>query len=125
MSIEIYILAENLAAESSDSAYLHTDKKPGAGYHQNLSNLHTAIYKVDSFTGSIKLQGTLAIDPAESDWFDITNTAFGGSDDTEVTGDSAQFVSSTINRNFSGNFVWVRGAYNIQNGTVQQIAFSF
>jgi len=125
MSIEIHILAENLTSEVSDSAYLFTGKKPGAGYHQNLTNLHTAIYKVDSFVGSIKLQATLAVDPAEADWFDITNTTFGGTDDTEVTGDSAQFASTTINRNFSGNFVWIRGAYNIQNGTLQQIAFSF
>ncbi len=125
MSIEIYILAENLTAESSDSGYLFTDKKPGAGYHQNLTNLHTAIYKVDSFAGSVKLQATLAVDPADSDWFDITNTLFGGTDDTEATGDSAQFVSNAVNRNFSGNFVWIRGAYNIQNGTIQQIAFSF
>lgn len=125
MSIEIYTLAENITAESSDSAYLYTDKKPGAGYHQALTNLHTAIYKVDSFAGSVKLQATLAVDPAEADWFDISNTSFGGTDDTEVTGDSAQFTSSTVNRNFSGNFVWIRGAYNVQNGTIQQIAFSF
>lgn len=125
MSIEIHILAENLTAESADSAYLFTDKKPGAGYHQNLSCLHTAIYKVSDFAGSLKLQATLATDPSDSDWFDISNTDFGGSDDTEVTGDSAQFSSATINRNFSGNFVWVRAAYNIQNGTIQQLAFSF
>lgn len=125
MSLEIHILAENLNNESSDSAYLFSEKRPAAGYHLSRDNTHTATYVIENFTGAIKLQGTLILDPADTDWVDITNTEFGGLVDTLSIGDSSALGTDVINTSFTGNFVWIRAAYNIQNGTISQIGFSF
>lgn len=118
MSLEIHILASDITLESTDSSYVYSDKKPGAGYHNTLSALHTLFYDVDSFVGSIKIQGTLELDPSDADWFDITGSEIGAGNDSSVW--------TTANSiNFSGNFVWLRAGYNVQNGTIRQIAFSF
>jgi hypothetical protein len=118
MSNETQVLLSNITAESVDSTFAYSDKKPGAGYHKYADPLHTAVYVVDSFIGSIKLQGTLAIDPAETDWFDIENTSLG-------LGDDSTLWATPQSVNFVGNFVWIRAAYNLQNGTITQIQYNF
>lgn len=118
MTTEIFKLVENFALESIDSTYSYSGKLPGAGYHRNLNSLHTAIYSVDSFVGSIKLQATLAIDPADNDWFDIAGTEIGMGSDSSLWTDSKSV-------NFSGNFVWIRAAYNLQNGTILSIRYNY
>lgn len=118
MSNEIYKLAENISVESIDSAYSYTDKLPGAGYHRVLNPVHTAVYSVDSFVGIIKLQGTLSIDPVEADWFDIENTELG-------LGSDSSLWTKSKSVNFSGNFVWIRAAYNLQNGTIASILYNY
>ena len=75
-----------------------TDKHKGDGYYAQTDGVHTVAYHVGSTcTGSIKMQGSLATTPTESDWFDINDTTF--------TTDQSTTVSS---KTFTGNFVWVR-----------------
>jgi hypothetical protein len=117
MSSKTQILLENISQEASDSGYSYGSKKPGAGYHRSRDNVHTATYTVTDFVGTIKLQGTLEIDPAEADWVDINNTTIGG--------DSSVFSEITLSSSFEGNFVWIRAAYNVQNGSIDSVRFSF
>jgi hypothetical protein len=118
MSIESIVLLSNITAEADDSVYLYSNKQPGAGYHRRGDGLHTATYAVDSFIGSVKIQGTLALYPSDSDWFDIDGTEIGlGSDSSAWT--------TTNSFNFAGNFVWLRAAYNLQNGTITQILYNY
>ena len=118
MSIETRILLENITTESSDSTYSYGDKKIGAGYHKSNNGVHTAYYKTRDFVGSIKIQGTLEIEPGESDWLDIEGTEVG------LGADSTIFASSSVSRTFTGKFVWIRAAYNLQNGTIDQILYN-
>ena len=115
MTIETRILLESESTQSTDSTYSYSDKKKGAGYHKNNDGVHTVHYQTDSFIGSIKMQGSLAVEPGDGDWIDI--------DDTEVGlgEDSTLFVDESKTLTFTGKFVWVRAAYNIQNGTIVQI----
>lgn len=115
MSSKIYTLLENISAEATDSTYSFGDKNVGAGYYRIADGLHTAVYDVTQFAGTIKIQGTLALYPDDSDWFDI--------DGTEIGGDSSLFTSLD-SINFVGNFVWVRAAYNLQNGTINSITYT-
>jgi hypothetical protein len=118
MSIESIVLLSNITAEADDSVYLYSDKQPGAGYHRRGDGLHTATYTVDSFIGSVKIQGTLALYPSDSDWFDVDGTEIGlGSDSSAWT--------TTNSFNFTGNFVWLRAAYNLQNGIIIQILYNY
>jgi hypothetical protein len=117
MSIEIQTLLENISVESTDSSFVYSHKKPAAGYHRKIENLHTVSYVVVQFIGALKLQGTLKVDPSDEDWFDIDNTS--------ISGDSTLFNNGTLNINFTGNFVWIRAAYNIQNGSIIKILLGF
>lgn len=129
MSIEANILAQNIYQESIDSfTFSHTDRKPGSGYHNKDSANYTATYSVNSFIGTIKLQASLEIYPGESSWFDISETEVGG-DSAMLGGISLTPTDSTsienISVNFAGNFVWIRAAYNIQNGSIVEIRYNY
>lgn len=117
MSTKSTILLSSISAEdtTADSSFLYSDKQKGAGYHKTSNGLHTAAYVLDNFAGTIKLQGTLELYPGDDDWMDI--------DGTEIGGDSSAWNSvETIN--FTGNFVWIRAAYNLQNGTITSVRYN-
>ena len=113
MSTESYILLSNVSAEITG----YGDKKKGAGYNRRSDRLHTVIYQVDAFDGTITIQGTLELYPAESDWVDVTSYSFGG--DSTVAN-----VTTTYSENFSGNFVWIRAKYAITDGTIVAVRYN-
>lgn len=118
MSTKTTILLSNVSAEASpgSTTFTFSNKKKGAGYHKRYGGLHTATYSLDNFSGTIKLQATLELYPGDNDWFDI--------DGTELGGDSS-FWTSTRVINFTGNFVWIRAGYNVQNGTISEIRYNY
>jgi hypothetical protein len=119
MSIESITLISNIVEESppGDSSFKYSNKNKGAGYHKYNDGIHTVVYQVDSFVGTIKLQATLELYPGDSDWVDIINTELEyGSDSSQSTG--------TRSITFTGKFVWIRAAYNIQNGTITEIRYN-
>ena len=118
MSTESRVLISNISAEAADSTYTYGEKRKGAGYNRRSDGLHTVIYEVTDFIGSIKIQGTLEMFPAESDWVDIVGTEIGLGDDSTVW-------TTTNTSNFTGNFVWLRAAYNVQNGTITEIRYNY
>jgi len=84
------------------------DKYRGDGYYGRSDGLHTVQYSYDSFSGTIKIQGTLAIDPAEADWFTVH-------DYTATTETSSKIA------NFTGNYVWVRTVIEFTEGTINSV----
>jgi hypothetical protein len=116
MSVENYILISNISAESVDSSFTYSDKNKGAGYNKNNDGMHTVVYSVTDFVGTIKMQATLELYPGEDDWVDIAGTELGG--------DSSVF-STSQSRTFTGKFLWIRAAYNLQNGIIDQIRYNF
>jgi hypothetical protein len=94
-------------------------KTKGDGYFGASDGLHTAMYVATTdFWGTITMQATLATDPVESDWFAI--------DDTTVTytQNDDRNTSTVDMRNFTGNFVWIRGKVVIDNGAVSYIQYN-
>ena len=90
-----------------------TDKAKGDGYFSQPDGVHTVSYQVvnlgdstDDFLGTVKMQGSLASEPTEDDYFDI--------DGTTLTSDQSTTISSF---NFTGNFVWVRAKVQTTNTT--------
>jgi hypothetical protein len=122
MPTENTILLSNVTAEAGNADFSYGSKKKASGYHQSGDAVHTAIYTVNSFSGTIKLQGTLNLYPGDNDWVDIVNTQI-GDDSSSVGGVHGQNYS--ISRNFVGNFVWVRAAYNLQDGTIVDLRFNY
>jgi hypothetical protein len=73
-----------------------------------------AYHVLATLTGAVKMQGSLATIPTESDWFDITETTF--------TTDQSTTIFSA---NFTGNFVWVRAkATGVTAGSVMKILYN-
>lgn len=121
MTIESYLILENVSTESTDlSVYTYSDKKPGAGYSLRNNGLHTVQFQLDNFKGAIKLQGTLEKYPGEADWIDL-NYDSGNSLDAL---DSSVHSTDEI-RNFTGNWLWIRVGYVLEQGTIQSIRYNF
>lgn len=121
MTIETHILVENITTLSDDSAvYSFSDKKRGAGFAKKSENLHTVVFDLEDFVGKAKLQSTLEFYPGEEDWTDIRFD-----EQALVEADSSTVVDGSITRNFSGNWVWIRAAYVLDQGKILRIRYSF
>lgn len=114
MSQEFIILLENANVSVDDSTFSYSARKKGAGYRRTSDGLHTAVYSFNNFTGTVKLQATLSTDPKSIEWFDIDFTEYTGNEST---------ISHSVN--FTGNFVWLRAAYNVQGGEITEIRFTY
>lgn len=84
----------------------------GDGYYGRSDGLHTVQINVAGVTGTIKIQGTLAVAPTDTDWFDIDNAEY----DSSTLGRDGSFMY-----NFTGNFVWVRANVSYTDGTINSI----
>lgn len=120
MSIENLILVSNYSDNSQPLVEVYSPKQKGAGHHTFNDGVHTAVFQLDNFVGSIKLQATLALYPGEDDWVDIVyDTAshvLSALDSTPVV--------AVANATFTGKFVWIRAAYILEQGAITQIRFN-
>jgi hypothetical protein len=113
MSTESYILLSNVIAETTG----YGEKQKGAGYNRLSDGLHTVVYEVDAFNGSITIQGTLELFPGDADWVDITSYDFGGDSTVAST-------TTAYSENFYGNFVWIRAKYTVTDGTIVSVRYN-
>lgn len=91
-------------------------KLKGDGYYGRADGFHTVQYNVVGFIGKILVQATLAVEPSDADWFDITSTLH-SSTATETDESDGSFI-----KNFTGNYVWIRVyVYDWTDGTVNSI----
>lgn len=116
MSYETIVLLENVSTENpSTTTFAYSDKGKGAGYHNLKDNAQTVIYQFNEFSGTVKIQGSLEQFPGDNDWADIVGT--------EVGGDSSA-LNNDYTFNFNGNYVWIRCAYNLQDGTITSVRYN-
>jgi hypothetical protein len=108
------ILSANTHPGDSTTETVTGDKYKGDGYYGRSDGFHTVQYTLEGFVGTIDIQATLAVDPADADWFTIYTQAYPVVNDEGTTG---SFMT-----NFTGNYVWVR-AYinNWTDGSVNSI----
>lgn len=97
-------------AHSGDSSTLTVtgEKLPGDGYYGRSDGLHTIQYGVNQFSGTIRIQATLAVNPSSDDWFTVL--LFSLNEQTENN------ISS-----FTGNYVWIRAILEYTAGSVDSI----
>lgn len=119
------------ATTYDDESTITGEKFKGDGYYGSNDGLHTVAWKINSFVGTIKIQGSLASTPTSSDWFDIKLSGT-GEYSIDTTGkvvqnniSSVAYSSATTTNavyNFTGNYVWVRAVIeNFSAGTVNSI----
>lgn len=96
----------------------------GDGYYGRADGFHTIQTNLSDFVGIIKVQGTLDVDPTESDWFTVQLGTGNRSVDTtglirEENITQVQYIeekTGTNSYNFTGNYVKIR--IKIENWTV-------
>ena len=81
------------------AAAFNSDKVKGDGYYGFSDGVHTVQTRVTALVGTIKIQGTLVKDPADTDFVDIV---------TVNESDGSTAVTNSFLNNFTGNFVWIR-----------------
>lgn len=102
------LVSSNTHPGDSTVVTITSEAAKGDGYYGRSDGLHTVQIKCTGFIGNIKMQGALAVTPAESDWFNIDNTELIYSSNTDVA----------VIQNFTGNFVWLRCVIQYTDGTV-------
>lgn len=105
---------------TATGAMIYTsDKLKGDGYFGSCDGLHTVMYTTAvNFFGTVKMQASLATEPAETDWFDVVDTS------VTYTEFDSRNTSSLDYFNFTGNFVWIRGHVSISSGAVESIRYN-
>jgi hypothetical protein len=94
-------------------------KLKGDGYFSGSDGFHSVQYTANSdFYGTITMQATLASNPVEADWFNVSNTS------VTYTPLNVRNTSTVDLFNFVGNFVWVRGQVYINDGAVMNILYN-
>lgn len=108
-------------------------KEKAAGYYGTTSGLHTlTVTTTPNFLGTIKVQGTLSLDPQEADWFDIEDGLFTytySSPGYNAGSGMGQSPYGQGNRtdylNFSGLFTYTRATVVTTQGAVMFINFNY
>ena len=88
----------------STSVDRNSNPQKGDGYYGRSDGFHTIQYTITGFIGTVAIQGTLAINPTEDDWFTVYSQAY------PVVNDEGTTESKITN--FTGNYVWVRTSIN-------------
>lgn len=130
MAISETILSAQSHSGDSTARSIIGEKYKGDGYYGRSDGLHTVQISLTGFIGRIEIQGTLAADPAESDWFAAKlGTGIMGVDTTGAITEQNitaveydQVTTSVKSYNFTGNYVWVRvKVSNWTDGAVNSI----
>lgn len=108
MSNSEIILSNQTHPGDSTEVSVTSDKFKGDGYYGRSDGLHTVSWSVDGFTGTIHIQGTLSVDPQETDWSTVH---------------SVTLAQDSVNSyaNFTGNYVWIRAVVSYTDGSVNSI----
>jgi hypothetical protein len=112
------------SVSSQGSLIFKSEKEKGDGYFGSSDGFHTVSYTITpNFTGTLTTQATLATNPIEADWFDVSGSAV-----THTNLVDPVLTTTTQYINFTGNFVWVRAlvrrGLDSPNGSVQWINFN-
>ena len=125
------ILSANTHPGDSTNETVTGEKSKGDGYYGRSDGFHTVQVELAGFLGKLEIQGTLAVDPTDNDWFAVSLGA--GTTIIDTTGSVSSggnlktlsyTVSETSNKlhNFTGNYVWIRAhIYDWTDGSINQI----
>jgi hypothetical protein len=118
MSIETTILLPTTTAGDFKSV-----NQKGAGYHKNNDGVHTFSISFKSWSGELKIQGTLERYPSinDADWVTLKDT----SENLIVFGDGSSDYDDTYSATAIGKFVWIRAVGTTTDGEITQIRYNY
>lgn len=104
---EIILSAQTHLGDSTSEVVIG-DKYKGDGYYGRSDGIHTVQYNLSEFTGTIIIEGTLEVNPTDTDWFSVHSYASAQETDNKIV-------------SFTGNYVWVRAKIVYTDGTLNSI----
>lgn len=124
------ILPSQTHVGDSSLQSLTGDPFKGDGFYGRSDGLHTVQINLIGFIGKIEIQGTLEVNPVETDWFTVELGT--GTQSIDTTGliteqniTQVEYTSPATNSktyNFVGNYVWIRTKISEwTDGTVHSI----
>jgi hypothetical protein len=102
---------------------INGQKQKGAGYHNINTGIQTFEFQFSNWSGELKIQATLALDPTETDWFDVNLTNVNDGSPLVIDRDSTDYDSSVF-ANAKGNFVWIRAVGTTDSGSITKIQYN-
>lgn len=118
---ESIVLLSNATNDSQPSVWQYSDKNKAAGYYKNGDGVHTAVFEFNNFKGSVKIQATLELYPSDADWFDVVYDQT----DTLLTSIDSTPITNNATCTFTGKFVFIRAAYQLEEGTITEIRYNY
>jgi len=109
------LLSANSHPDGSTLTTLTGEEFKGDGFYGRSDGFHTVQYNLQDFVGTVKIQASLATEPADSDWFDVEGTTHTSPTPAHANADGSFYY------NFLGNFVYVRARVLFTDGTVNSI----
>jgi hypothetical protein len=115
----IIVLDNRNTVPNGTTLTYYSNPAEASGFYGAHNRLYTVTFTVQSFTGTMSIQGTLASQPLnDNDWFDIPNTSVTRSSDLTIN-----FYTNYVN--FRGNFTYIRAKVSFTGGIVTQILYNF
>jgi hypothetical protein len=108
------ILSSNTHPGDSTVETVLGEKFKGDGYYGRSDGLHSVQYTYSGLSGTIYIQGTLAVNPVEADWFDVHTY--------EAALEWEESKSAIAS--FTGNYVWIRAKVVYTDGTIDSITLN-
>ena len=105
------ILSANAHPGDSTSVTVNGSNFKGDGYYGRSDGLHTVQYDYVGFTGTMKIEATLATAPVDSDWFQVDSVTLSNQTGTSIS-------------NFTGNYIWLKATVIYTDGTVNSIVMN-
>jgi hypothetical protein len=129
---QIIISSNTHNGANTDPIEVIGDPFKGDGYYGWGDGLHTVEVQFTNFVGSFKIQATLAADPSDSDWINVSLVSGYTIDTTGLVSETkANTITYTTpntsvkSYNFEGNFVWIRAIiFDFTAGSVNRILYN-
>jgi hypothetical protein len=103
----------------------------GAGYYGTTSGLHTlAVNTTPTFVGTATIQATLAVDPGETDWFNVNDAEFVYTTSSPgyiepIRVGAIEGAVRTEHVIFTGQFAWLRTKIQIDSGAIITVSYNY
>jgi len=120
------ILGSTAHPNGGTTTTVYGNKFKADGYYGFTDGLHTVAFYLSSFVGQVGIQGTLAKEPGDSDWADLTLSG-----PTTDYNDSTEGTTRVVTYNFTGNLTYIRAYVEFDatdtagTGSVSKVLYNF
>ena len=120
------ILGSTAHPNGGTTTTVYGNKFKADGYYGFTDGLHTVAFYLSEFVGQVGIQGTLAKEPGDSDWADLTLSG-----PTTDYNDSTGGTTRVVAYNFTGNLTYIRAYVEFDatdtagTGSVSKVLYNF